>query len=295
MQPVRLAFDGGSDNRRPLLLDGAIGSLLQSRGLKPHPLLWMSHAVKENPELIRNIHIEYINSGADIITTNTFRTNPSVLLGSIYKSEELVKDAVRLASEAASIKPGILIAGSNAPAEDCYQSERTLSKNALISNHHEHIDHLINSGCSFILNETQGHLDEINIICRYCNSNNIPYIISLFFTDDLKLLSGEYISDAVDLAKCFNPIAISFNCIHITTFQKFISSFNPEYNWGFYLNIGAGNYNDEQIACSINDLEYLEHIKQYFRYNPSFIGACCGSSPSHIRKIREYIDELYRN
>ncbi|MEJ2616991.1 MAG: homocysteine S-methyltransferase family protein, partial [Ignavibacteriaceae bacterium] len=61
---------------RPLILDGAMGSLLQQKA-KKEPDIWMSKVGLDNPELVYAIHEEYIEAGADIITTNTFRTNPA--------------------------------------------------------------------------------------------------------------------------------------------------------------------------------------------------------------------------
>lgn len=284
-----------SETQKPLLLDGAMGSLLNEKGITPHKLLWMSHANIFFPDHVKNVHSEYISAGADIITTNTFRTNPAALINSEFSTKELVKSAVNIAKEASYGMPGILIAGSNAPAEDCYQAERTLIKDILIDNHHRHIDMLRNSGCDFILNETQSHLDEINIICRYCEDNDIPYVISLFFTNDLKILSGEDLQDIIEFLKCFEPLAISFNCVNPSVFNEALKRYKPDYKWGFYLNLGSGSYTDENIVCSINEAAYLEDIKQYLAYNPSFIGACCGSNPGHIKVIKEYLDELYRN
>ncbi len=109
--------------KRPLILDGAMGSLLQQKGVEPHPQLWMSHANLLYPEKVFSIYKEYIDAGADIITTNTFRTNPSA---AEHTSKEQVKAAVQIAKEAKG-STVILIAGSNAPAEDCYQRDRTLT------------------------------------------------------------------------------------------------------------------------------------------------------------------------
>ena len=61
---------------RPLILDGAMGSLLIERGAVKDKFLWLSKTNIDNPRLVESLHKEYITSGADIITTNTFRTNP---------------------------------------------------------------------------------------------------------------------------------------------------------------------------------------------------------------------------
>ena len=82
-------------------------------------------------------------------------------------NDVFVKKSVEIAVELKK-EFNVLIAGSNAPAEDCYQKERLVSEEALIENHKNHIEWLYSSGCDFILNETQSHLDEIDIISRFC-------------------------------------------------------------------------------------------------------------------------------
>lgn len=280
------------NSRGPLILDGAIGSLLQQKGFKSDPVLWTSYVNFKYPQAIVKIHTEYINVGCDIITTNTFRTNPaSITKANAYLDQEkAVKISVDLALQAAQ-NSNIFVAGSNAPAEDCYQIERTVTQNELEYNHKTHIDLLYNNGVDFILNETQSHFDEIKIICEHCFKNKIPYIISLFITDDLKILSGENITDILDFAQKFNPIIISFNCISQKTFLKLIHSIDLNFNWGFYLNVGHGNYTDSNIQCGIDEISYTEIVKSSLDLNPKLIGACCGSNPKHISAIKKLFNE----
>ncbi|MEJ5350074.1 MAG: homocysteine S-methyltransferase family protein [Melioribacteraceae bacterium] len=282
--------------KRPLILDGAMGSLLIEKGIKNHPVLWTSLSNIENPEIVKSIHLEYINNGANIITTNTFRTNPS----SVKKSNEninlydFVKSAVRLAKDARDYKK-IIIAGSNAPAEDCYQIERTISISELESNHKKHIEILWNNSVDIIWNETQSHMDEIEIICKYCSENKIPFVISLFFDENLKILSGENLIDVVNYINSFNPAAIGFNCIKPEIFFNFIEKYSLPERWGFYFNCGEGNYTDESLTCGISPEHYSEITKQLLKLNPIFIGSCCGSNPEHTKAIKELLNEIYRN
>lgn len=282
--------------KRPLILDGAMGSLLIEKGIKNHLVLWTSLSNLEHPEVVKSIHLEYINNGADIITTNTFRTNPIAVHKSNEKInvEEFVKAAIQTAKDARGNKK-IMIAGSNAPAEDCYQIERTIPLSELEYNHKKHIDILWNNSVDIIWNETQSHMDEIEIICKYCSENKIPYIVSLFFNENLKLLSGENLIDAVNYINSFNPVAIGFNCIKPKTFFKFIEKYSLPERWGFYFNCGAGNYDDEFLACGISPKNYSELTKQLLKFNPTFVGSCCGSNPEHTKAIKEVIDEIYRN
>jgi methionine synthase I (cobalamin-dependent) len=281
---------------RPLILDGATGSLLLQKRFVRHPQLWMSYINLIEPEEVIKIHKAYINAGVDIITTNTFRTNPSALKNSNIKihNKEFVKRSVELAQEAVENLP-VLIAGSNAPVEDCYQIARKISGIEIKKNHSLHIEYLLDSGCDFILNETQSHFDEIKFICSYCSKNDIPFVMSLFFTDELKLLSGEDLFETINFILDYNPIAIGFNCILPKIFKKAFRKFDVTCNWGFYLNCGSGDYSDDNISCGINPADYISQTKNMIKAKPSFVGACCGSNQNHIKEIKKYLDAKNNN
>lgn len=280
--------------KRPLVLDGAMGSLLQRRGIESDKFLWYSKANLDNPNIVKSIHLEYIEAGADIITTNTFRTNPISLKQSGYPIDqnEFVYRSVQIAVDAREDKE-IIIAGSNAPAEDCYQTERTISKYSLDYNHKKHIELLWENGADIIWNETHSHWDEIKIICEFCTYNSLPFIVGLYFTDNLKILSGEPVKEAVQLINGYKPLAIGFNCIKPDNFKEYFIENKLPTNWGFYFNCGAGNVSDRDISCGINPDQYIDVVKDYLPENPVFIGSCCGSSPLHTEKIKEYFDEIY--
>lgn len=274
---------------RPLILDGAMGSMLQKK-IKGDEYLWMSKANLDDPELVLEIYNTYIKVGADIITTNTFRTNPiSVKKHKKLKVDNIVKKSVDIAKFAKNDLP-VFIAGSNPPAEDCYQKERNISYNKLKINHHNHIKLLNDNKVNFILNETQSHYDEIKIICSYCFKNNIPYVLSLYFDDNLKLLSGERVTEVIPYILKHAPLAIGFNCIKPKLFNKLTKEIRLDFNWGIYFNCGGSSVYDKKIKCEISPIEYGKIIKQLLNYSPSFVGACCGSSPNHIKEIKKIVD-----
>jgi homocysteine S-methyltransferase len=274
--------------RQPYILDGAIGSYLQRSGFDPDPALWFSHLNIINPESVLKVHQDYITAGADIITTNTFRTNPAAVTGSGFTSAELVQKAVYIARESAKGEE-VFIAGSNPPAEDSYQRNRVLSLSKLRKNHSVHISQLMESGCDFILNETQGHSDEIQIICEVCSNEQIPFIISLYFDSDFRILSGESVFEIIDFVFDSNPLAIGFNCINIEVFRLFLANFNSSYPWGFYLNYGLGDITDSKITDSYEPGYEFDVIKSGLEKKAKFIGGCCGSGPEHIKHIKNII------
>lgn len=282
--------------RLPLILDGAMGTLLNEKNVDLDSTLWSSLGNITHPDKVLDIHRSYIDAGADIITSNTFRTNPTAYQKSMLNisNEQFVKRSVELANEAAAGR-NVIIAGSNSPAEDCYQVERNISIAELEYNHSKHIELLWQSGADIIWNETQSHWDEIEIICRFCSANSFPFAVNLYFTPELKLLSGENLSEAVRLIEDYSPQLIGFNCIKQNVFERYLNKFSLPKNWGFYFNCGMGKITDEKIVCGIQPEEYVKSIQAFLEYKPMFIGSCCGSNPDHTKAIKDYLDEVYRN
>ncbi|MFH0733677.1 MAG: homocysteine S-methyltransferase family protein [bacterium] len=279
---------------KPLLLDGANGSLIEQLGGKIDKYLWSSLSNLTNPDIVCDVHKNYIKSGANIITTNTFRTNPAAYNKSglnIIDYENFVKISVNLAKKSV-LNNNVFIAGSNSPAEDCYKKERDLNSHQLEYNHKKHIELLWNNGVDFILNETQSHFDEISIICKFCHSAKIPYVISLYFNENLTILSGETLKEIIDYIMVYAPIAISFNCISSKIFKKVKPQLYADLLNGFYFNCGEDN-SSNKIKCIVTEETYTKIAKKFINKNTMFLGACCGSNYKHIIKLRELIDESY--
>jgi methionine synthase I (cobalamin-dependent) len=275
---------------RPLVMDGAIGSLLQQRKVETHKTLWSSYANIAAPEKVIEVHNEYINAGAEIITTNTFRTNPIAYNQASLEisNSEFIKRSVELSIEAVR-DTNVIVAGSNAPAEDSYNSDRKVTPKEVELNHKYHIDMLWKSGVDLVLNETQSHFDEIKIICEHCNLNKIPFIVSLFVTGKGKILSGESFDEIIKYVSDFNPIAVGINCVTPETFDEIFLGMETTMRWGFYLNCGSGNFTDSEIFEGVTPTNYIDIVNRKFRKEPLFIGSCCGSSPEHTKSLKEYL------
>lgn len=276
---------------RPLVLDGAMGGFLQQKGIIKADGLWSAVANISAPEMVLLLHRAYVKAGAEIITTNTFRTNPAFVKKE-YDVYEICNKAVALAREAIEDQ-SILIAGSNAPAEDCYQPQRTISIEQLTDNHHEHIDSLIGAGVDLIWNETFSHLDEIAIVCSYCDKNNYEYTLNLFVTNELRILSGETLKYVLNFITDFNPVCVGFNCFYNQTFSQIAVNRQLGSSFGFYLNCGSGSYTDKNIITVISPEQYSDIIRSYMEYNPIYIGSCCGSTPAHTKIIKETLVEIF--
>lgn len=290
-----LLFNNTSVNK-PLILDGANGTVFQQQGFGADKDLWYSHLNVSNEREVYKVHADYISAGADIITTNTFRTNPIAKRRSSLQITytDFVQRSVKIALEAKG-EFDVIIAGSNAPAEDCYQKERTISKFDLEYNHKKHIELLYKYGCDIIWNETQSHLDEIELICKFCCENSIPYSVNLFFDESLKILSGESIVDTVSLIESYSPQVIGFNCVKPELFKKYLDNFSLPKRFGFYFNCGLVGVDSSEIVCGFSPQDYVREIEKFIELKPVFVGSCCGSNCAHTKSIKEYLNEINRD
>lgn len=275
---------------RPFILDGALGSLLTGSLKNLDGKLWGTITEVKHIFYLESLYLHYVQAGADILTTNTFRTNPSSVRKYKYDSKTLVQLNSDITIKTAHNNK-LLAAGSNPPAEDCYSSKRTITKKELERNHKSHIDYLLEAGVDFILNETQSHFDEIEIISEYCSKNSINYLISLYYEPNGKILSGETVFEAVDFCLNYEPTAVLINCIEKNTFAEYWDKLRVTGVKGYYLNcfpksrIGdEENFPDEK---SYGKVVFNNYDNEIF-----LIGSCCGSDHKYTDEIKRVVDEF---
>lgn len=281
---------------KPLVLDGPMGTLLIERGIDLGSKLWSALALIKNPDEVKKIHREYIEAGTDIITTNTFRTNPYAvkLSGTNFSSKELVNRAVNLARESASLtNRKVLIAGSNAPADDCYLTQRLISKEEQIENHRLHIKYLIEAGVDFILNETFGDKEEIELVCSVCKEYEFPFAVSVLINSELKTFFGQDLIETMKMILSYDPIFISLNCSRpefILKALKVLKDFQP---FGVYPNLGSiESFHSGKLVRDFSQSQLQDFVKKLIENGVRVIGVCCGGNPDDIKMIRNLVDRL---
>ncbi len=156
---------------RRFVLDAAMGSDLDRRGLPTTLPLWSAVGLLERPDLVRQIHLENLLAGADIITTDTFRTTARTLRKAGLdpaRAAELDALAVRLAVEARAEagRPEALIAGSIAPLEDCYLPTFETPPEVALAEHRAQAGNLAAAGVDLIMVETMPTAAEAEIALR---------------------------------------------------------------------------------------------------------------------------------
>jgi S-methylmethionine-dependent homocysteine/selenocysteine methylase len=281
---------------RPLILDGAMGTELMRRGGDTGIPLWSAQPLLARPDLVLQIHRDYITAGADIITTNTFRTTRRTFqrAGLPDRSGELTSLAVRLAQEARSSFPGrnILLAGSIAPLEDCYRPDLVPPENELKGEHKELAQRLVDAGVDFLLLETMNTLREAVAATEAALQTGSEVVVSFICNRGGNLLSGESLADAVRTIAALSPTALSVNCVSPRFMETAIARLRAATSLPFAVYGNVGLPEDRQgweFTYDILAEEYGRYALQWLRSGASIVGGCCGTTPDYIGFIHELL------
>ena len=279
-----------------ILLDGAMGTELERRGI-PTPLpLWSAAALLGHPDQVREIHEDYVRAGADVITADTFRTTPRALEKAGRAREEarvLTQRAVALAGEATDRARGareVLVAGALAPLEDCYRPELTPDAELALREHTEQASFLARCGVDLILAETMNSIAEAMAAVRGAKATGLPVLVSFICKDGREVLSGESLEDAVRAVEPLKPDAVLVNCVGPETAAECLLTMGraTRVPLGCYPNAGEPDL-DKRAWCfdpSWTPERFAEVAGTWLARGAQIIGGCCGTGPEHIRALR---------
>ena len=282
------------------ILDGAMGSELIRRGLELPEHIWSAAANLSHPELILEIHREYVEVGADYITANSFRTTPRAYSkGSRRKEEgdgkrdvekrakESMKIAVENAKKAAGNKAQIL--GSIAPLEDCYSPEMFPGKDIAITEFRQLGEWFADTGLDVLLLETMNSIAETEVGLIALQSFELPLWVSFVLKDDTHLLSGDKLVDALILIQNYPVEMALLNCNPLQRTENALIHLaeNLAGKWGVYPNMGIGEPSpDGRITEYESTGNFIAVMENAIEMGAFVVGACCGSSPEHIKNLR---------
>jgi S-methylmethionine-dependent homocysteine/selenocysteine methylase len=289
----------------PLVLDAAMGSDLDRRGLPTTLPLWSAVGLLERPDLVRQIHRENLLAGADIITTDTFRTTARTLRKAGIdpaRAAELDTLAVRLAAEARAEagRPETLIAGSIAPLEDCYLPTFETSPAVALAEHRAQARNLAAAGVDLIMVETMPTVVEAEIALRAAVETLRPATVGFVCAmpdegEAVRLLGGETLKDAVARVSPLAPVAIFVNCAAPPVITAALRELHELTTLpiGAYANVGQV---DDERGWSpdggITGERYAEHAAEWIALGSRVVGGCCGTHPEHTAALRRSIDTL---
>ncbi len=293
--------------RGPVLADGAMGTLLYSRGVSFERCF--DELNLSNPALVQEIHREYIRAGAEIVETNTFGANRFKLAHHdlANKAREINLRGVKLAREAREIAgEATFVLGSVGPIGQLLAPLGEITYDDARAAFQEQIEALLEGGADGIILETFSDLDELRaaIAAARVVTHDLPLIAQMSFTDDESTLTGntpEEIGDAlcslqVDVigGNCSVGPAGTFNAIKrlvasITACRESDAPFfSAMPNAGFPARIG------ERYMYLSSPAYFADYAHKFIgELGMTIVGGCCGTTPAHIAAMRAALDTIH--
>ena len=293
--------------QRPLLCDGAMGTLLYARGI-PYEQCFDALNITQ-PELIQSIHREYISAGAQIIETNTFGANRARL--EAYHLEERVREinfrAVKLACEAREITgQPVFVAGAVGPSGRPLQAPDEHRLSELRAIFREQIEALLEGGADLLILETFSSLAELRqAVLAAKEAGGVPIVAQMSFYEDGHTVSGQSATRVAAVLDDLGVDVMGSNCsvgpaATLDVLQEMITAIqqhsdNPSASHLFSAQPNAGlpaRISNRFFYMATPDY-FADYALRFARAGVRLIGGCCGTTPRHTAAMRKALDEQY--
>jgi 5-methyltetrahydrofolate--homocysteine methyltransferase len=283
--------------QRPFVLgDGAMGTMLQAAGLVTGglPEEWNS----SHPDTVRGIYQAYVDAGAQVITANSFGGNRYRLEreGMESRVRELDMAAARLAREVASMADHpMLVAGSMGPTGEIFAPLGKLEPEGAEAAYAEQAAGLAEGGVDFILIETMSALEEVEAAIKGVRRvTDLPVAVTMTFDTNFRTMMGVKAATAVQRIRALGVRVIGANCgngpAEIERVIGEMIAAKPE----DVLLVAQSNAGLPRYDAANGQMRYdgtpgvmAAYAGKMRDLGVRYIGACCGSTPAHIRAMGE--------
>ncbi len=302
------------DRQGVLILDGGLATELEARGASLADDLWSARLLLENPDLIRQVHLDYLRAGADCVTGASYQATQEGFMArglGVNEATALLRRSVELAREARDrfwaqegrrqaaagrLRP--LVAASIGPygaylADGSeYTGDYDLDEEGLAAFHRQRLEILASSGADLVVCETIPSRLEARVLARLLRRHaGVPAWFSFSCRDGRRLSDGDELAPAVaEIAGLDQVVAVGVNC----TSPRFISDLIAEVrsvttkpvvvypNSGEPYDAAGKRWLEPQ-----SPVDLAAAADGWHREGALLIGGCCRTRPDHICRIRK--------
>lgn len=293
--------------QRPLLCDGAMGTLLYARGI-PYEQCFDALNISQ-PELIGGIHREYINAGAEVIETNSFGANRIRL--ATYNLETQVRQinhrASRLVQEARDVSgKQVFIAGAVGPTGLPLQAPDEHHLSELRAIFREQIEALQEGGADLLILETFTSLAELRqAVLAAQEIGGLPIVAQMSFYEDGHTLSGQSAARVATVLSDLGVDVIGANCSvgpaatldvlqeMIAASEQTVDASQPAQLFSAQPNAGLPTRIGNRFIYMATPDYFADYARRFDQAGVRLIGGCCGTTPRHIASMRQVLDTHY--
>ncbi|MBF0552150.1 MAG: homocysteine S-methyltransferase family protein, partial [Deltaproteobacteria bacterium] len=274
--------------RRPLVLDGATGTLLQQRGLPSgvSPELW----AVEHPDDLKSVHAEYVAAGSDLVYAFTFGANRIKLkeYGLENRVVEINQAAVKLALAAAN---GLaLVAGDVGPTGMLLEPVGPLSFDQAVDVYIEQIRAQVAAGAQAIVIETMVDIQEARAALLAAKEvGNIPIAVSMTYQKGRTLTGTDPVTALITL-QSMGAHLVGVNCSSGP--EEMLQAMTAMYPYARVPlmakpNAGLPELIDGRTVFRLSAEEFVPFVPEFLKAGAAALGGCCGTNPAFIRKIKD--------
>ncbi len=280
------------DSGRPIIADGAMGTMLFALGLEQgaSPELWNV----EHPEKVRSVHRSYIQAGAQIVLTNTFGGNRLrlALHDLADRAAELNQAAAQLARIEADAAPHpVVVAGSMGPTGGVLQPYGELAFDEAAAAFEEQARALVEGGVDVLWIETMSDLEEVRAAVEGARraAPDFPLVTTMTFDTHGRTMMGVTPEQAVAALSAFDVLALGGNCGNgpdeIEAVITKMHAASPQTVLVAKANAGIPRLEGGVPVYDATPEAMAGYAQKLRDEGARIIGACCGSTPEHIRAI----------
>ena len=280
----------------PRLLDGAMAGELLRRGVRSASRLWGVGALLDNPNAILALHRDNAVSGAEALTTATFRVAPYSLAkaGLEGRAATLSALAVRLArAGAAAVEHNVLVLASQTTLEDCWRPDLVPDDATLAREHAATAALLVAAGADAVLLETLGSIREARAAAAAAAATGAGVIVSFACRSGGSLLSGEDARDAAAAVTIPGVAAVGVNCTALRDLLPALERLAAGTRLPLvaYGNDAFSETDSPWLAGEPAGPEgYARCMLACVAAGARLVGGCCGTTPAHIAAVRAALD-----
>lgn len=271
---------------KQLVFDGAMGTMLQKRGLPVG--MQPEYFNLSHPEIVTEIHREYVDAGADVITANTFQAN-----GTKIKPEE-VAPIIAKAIELAKAAQSRFVAMDIGPIGQLMAPMGTLTFEQAYELFREQAVAAEVAGADVILIETMSDLLETKAaVLAIKEHTNLPIFVTLTFQEDGRTFVGTDPLTATLTLQALGVDAVGLNCslgpAELLPLVETILAY-AKVPVMVQANAGLPEMEDGQTVYRISVAEYTESVQKMLEQGVRIVGGCCGTTPEFIKSLRQAVD-----
>ncbi|MBT1075316.1 bifunctional homocysteine S-methyltransferase/methylenetetrahydrofolate reductase [Geobacter grbiciae] len=281
-------------NSEVLVGDGAIGTMLYAKGVSLDANV--EHLNLVRPELVLELHREYLAAGAKVIETNTFGANWTKLsaIGLDKREREIILRGARLAREAAEGSDAF-VAGSMGPLVRVKGDERELSPAETTEIFRRQALALAEGGVDLLILETFTDLGQILCALTAARETGLPVVANMAFLENGRLAGGADVERAARELTDAGADVVGANCGAgplevLGTIRRMARA--TRLPIAAYPNSGFPEYVNGRHVYRTTPDYFAERAAEMVGAGAGLVGGCCGTTPEHIRRLAERLAGL---